>query len=36
VRGKEARFCHHEAMDMRLPPDWSDEYTSIFEYQEKK
>jgi len=36
VRGKEARFCHHEAMDMRLPPDWSDKYTSIFEYQEKK
>ena len=36
VRGKEARYCHHEEMDMRLPPDWSGGYTSIFEHQEEK
>ena len=36
VRGKDARFCHHEEMDIRLPPDWSGGYTSIFEHQEEK
>ena len=35
VRGKEARFAHHEPGDMRLPPDWSGGYTSIFDHQEK-
>tara|TARA_B100000427_G_scaffold320870_1_gene320702 strand:- start:273 stop:1154 length:882 start_codon:yes stop_codon:yes gene_type:complete len=36
VRGKDNRFCHHEEMDIRLPPDWSGGYTSIFEHQEEK
>ena len=35
VRGADARFAHHEAGDMRMPPDWSGGYTSIFEHQEK-
>lgn len=35
VRGSEARYSHHEAVDMRMPPDWSGGYTSIFEHQEK-
>ncbi len=35
VRGQEARYSHHEALDMRMPPDWSGGYTSIFEHQEK-
>ncbi len=35
VRGADARFSHHEPGDMRLPPDWSDGYTSIFDHQEK-
>lgn len=35
VRGAEARFAHHEPGDMRMPPDWSGGYTSIFEHQEK-
>ena len=35
VRGSEARFAHHEPGDMRLPPDWSGGYTSIFDHQEK-
>ena len=32
VRGNEARFSHHEPVEMRLPPDWSAGYTSIFEH----
>ena len=35
VRGADARFAHHEPGDMRLPPDWSGGYTSIFDHQEK-
>ena len=34
VRGQEARYSHHEALDMRMPPDWSGGYTSIFEHQD--
>ena len=33
VRGQEAKFSHHEPVDLRLPPDWSGGYTSIFEHQ---
>ncbi|WP_299848395.1 phytanoyl-CoA dioxygenase family protein [uncultured Roseovarius sp.] len=36
VRGNEARFSHHDPLDMRLPPDWSGGYTSIFEHQQDK
>ncbi len=35
VRGTDARFAHHEPGDMRIPPDWSGGYTSIFDHQEK-
>ena len=35
VRGEETKFARLEPMNMRMPPDWSDGYTSIFEYQEK-
>ncbi len=35
VRGEEARFAHHEPVDLRLPPDWSTGYTSIFAHQAK-
>jgi ectoine hydroxylase-related dioxygenase (phytanoyl-CoA dioxygenase family) len=34
VRGEPARFAHHEPMRMRLPPDWSQSYSSIFESQQ--
>ena len=33
VRGEPARYAHHEAVAIRLPPDWSQSYTSIFEDQ---
>ena len=33
VRGKPARYAHHEAVRFRLPPDYSDTFTSIFEMQ---
>ena len=36
VRGQEAKFARLEPMQMRLPPDWSDGYTSIFEHQEEE
>jgi ectoine hydroxylase-related dioxygenase (phytanoyl-CoA dioxygenase family) len=35
VRGKPARYAHHEGMIMPLPPDWSDGYTSIFEHHQR-
>ncbi|SLN58138.1 Phytanoyl-CoA dioxygenase (PhyH) [Roseovarius albus] len=35
VRGQEAKFARLEPMEMRMPPDWSDGYTSIFEHQEE-
>ena len=33
VRGKPATHAHHEPMQVRIPPDWSEGYTSIFEAQ---
>ena len=36
IRGKPARFAHHEDMVIPLPPDWSDGYTSIFEHHQRK
>ena len=36
IRGSEARYARHDPLDMRLPPDWSGGYTSIFDYQSKK
>lgn len=35
VRGREARTVHLVGGDMRLPPDWSGGYTSIFDHQGK-
>lgn len=35
VRGTEARYARHDPMEMRMPPDWSDGYTSIFEHQDE-
>jgi len=35
VRGAEAKYARHDAMEMRMPPDWSDGYTSIFEHQDE-
>jgi len=35
VCGEETKFARLEPMNMRMPPDWSDGYTSIFEHQEK-
>ena len=36
VRGKQPRFAHHEELQMPLPPDWSQGYTSIFDHQDKE
>ena len=36
VRGRPARFAHHEEMIVPLPPDWSGGYTSIFEHHREK
>lgn len=33
VRGAPARHAHHDAVTLRLPPDWSGGYTSIFSHQ---
>jgi ectoine hydroxylase-related dioxygenase (phytanoyl-CoA dioxygenase family) len=33
VRGAPARFARHDPVRMRLPPDWSGGYTSIFAHQ---
>ena len=35
IRGKPARYAHHEKMSIRLPPDWSKGYTSIFEHHRR-
>ena len=34
VRGKQPRYAHHQELQMPLPPDWSQGYTSIFDHQE--
>jgi len=33
VRGEMAKYSQHDPVDMRMPPDWSGGYTSIFEHQ---
>jgi len=35
VRGSEPRYAHHEDLQMPLPPDWSDGYTSILAHQDE-
>jgi ectoine hydroxylase-related dioxygenase (phytanoyl-CoA dioxygenase family) len=34
LRGKRARFAHHDARPCLIPPDWSKGYTSIFALQQ--
>ena len=34
VRGKPAKYAHHEAVRFRIPPDYSRRLTSIFEMQQ--
>jgi hypothetical protein len=34
VRGKPAQYARHDNVRLRLPPDWSGGYTSIFSHQE--
>lgn len=34
VRGAPARYAHHDEIKLRMPPDWSGGYTSIFEDQQ--
>ena len=36
VRGKAATTARHDSVTLRLPPDWSGGYTSIFNHQENK
>jgi ectoine hydroxylase-related dioxygenase (phytanoyl-CoA dioxygenase family) len=36
VRGRSARHAHHAALRLRVPPDWSGGYTSIFEDQQDR
>ena len=36
VRGRPARYAHHEAVRLPLPPDWSGGYTSIFADQQRE
>ncbi len=35
LRGREARYAQHDELEIRLPPDWSSGYTSIFEHQQE-
>jgi ectoine hydroxylase-related dioxygenase (phytanoyl-CoA dioxygenase family) len=35
VRGRPAKWAHHEAGDYLIPPDWSGGYTSIFDLQKQ-
>jgi ectoine hydroxylase len=34
VRGEPAQYARHDNLKLRLPPDWSGGYTSIFSHQE--
>ena len=35
LRGEAARFARHDELEIRLPPDWSAGYTSVFEHQQE-
>ena len=35
LRGRKPRYARHDALEIRLPPDWSRGYTSIFEHQQE-
>ena len=36
VRGQEAKYALHDPVTLRLPPDWSSGYTSIFAHQAER
>ena len=36
VRGKAARWAHHDGRPCQIPPDWSGGYTSIFALQQEE
>lgn len=36
VRGKPARWAHHDPRPCQIPPDWSGGYTSIFSLQQEE
>ena len=36
VRGKPARWAHHDPRPCLIPPDWSGGYTSIFALQQEE
>ena len=36
IRGKRARWAHHDPRPCLLPPDWSGGYTSIFALQQEE
>ena len=36
LRGKRARFAHHDPRPCLMPPDWSKGYTSIFALQQEE
>ncbi len=36
VRGKPARWAHHDPRPGRIPPDWSKGYTSLFAMQQEE
>lgn len=36
VRGKAARYAHHDPRPCQLPPDWSGGYTSLFALQQQE
>ena len=35
LRGRGQRYAQHDELEVRLPPDWSAGYTSIFEHQQE-
>ena len=35
LRGEAGRYAQHDNLEVRLPPDWSKGYTSIFEHQQE-
>jgi hypothetical protein len=35
IRGSAAKYARHDHINLRLPPDWSGGYTSIFTHQEQ-
>ena len=36
VRGQGRRYAQHDSLNVRLPPDWSKGYTTIFEHQQNR